>query len=106
VVNLIADFPASVGRNLSVTSTSDANPSLSSNLRFSFVAAILPLPAKCQEVRSEENAWQFMRENEASNSIFISFDDIVEHGCDAWNTLADQPWCSMSIGLRDWAYGS
>ncbi|HEY5207698.1 MAG TPA: IS630 family transposase, partial [Roseiarcus sp.] len=41
-----------------------------------------------------------------SNRIFKSFDDIVDHGCDAWNKLVDQPWRIMSIGIRDWAYRS
>ena len=31
--------------------------------------------------------------------------DIVDHCCDAWNKLVDQPWRIMSIGLRDWAHG-
>jgi hypothetical protein len=26
--------------------------------------------------------------------------------CDAWNKLTDQPWRIISLGLRDWAYGS
>jgi len=47
-----------------------------------------------------------MRENWLSNRIFKSFDDIVDHCCDAWNKLVDQPWKIMSIGLRDWAYRS
>ncbi|HTZ68373.1 MAG TPA: IS630 family transposase, partial [Roseiarcus sp.] len=38
--------------------------------------------------------------------IFKSFDDIVDHCCDAWNKLVDQPWPIMSIGLRDWAHRS
>jgi hypothetical protein len=54
----------------------------------------------------QENVWQFMRENWLSNRIFKSFDDIVDHCCDAWNKLVDQPWKIMSIGLRDWAYRS
>jgi hypothetical protein len=44
--------------------------------------------------------------NWLSNRIFESFDDIVDHCCDAWNKLIDQPWRIMSIGLRDWAYAS
>src|SRR4051812_31548902 len=32
-----------------------------------------------------------------------SYRDIVDHCCDAWNRLIDQPWIIMSIGLRDWA---
>jgi hypothetical protein len=35
--------------------------------------------------------------------IFKSFDDIVDHCYDAWNTLINQPWKIMSIARRDWA---
>jgi hypothetical protein len=35
--------------------------------------------------------------------VFASSRDIVDHCCDAWNRLIDQPWIIMSIGLRDWA---
>jgi proline racemase len=42
-----------------------------------------------------------MRENWLSNRIFKSFDDIVDHCCDAWNKLIDQPWRIMSIGMRE-----
>src|SRR5579859_595151 len=52
---------------------------------------------------SQENIWQFMRQNWLSNRIFKSYDDIVDHCCHAWNTLIDQPWKIMSIAKRDWA---
>ena len=57
---------------------------------------LIPLPAKCPELNPQENVWQFMRENWLSNRIFKSFDDIVDHCCDAWNKLTDQPWRIMS----------
>jgi hypothetical protein len=47
-----------------------------------------------------------MRDNWLSNRIFKSFDDIVDHCCDAWNKLVDQPCRIMSIGICDWAYRS
>ena len=62
---------------------------------------LIPLPAKCPELNPQENVWQFMRDNWLSNRIFKSFDDIVDHCCDAWNKLIDQPWRIMSIGLRE-----
>ncbi len=65
---------------------------------------ILPLPAKCPELNPVENLWQFMRDNWLSNRVFKSYDDIVDHCCDAWNKLIEQPWRIMSIGLRDWAH--
>jgi putative transposase len=67
---------------------------------------LLPLPPKCPELNPTENIWQFMRDNWLSNRIFKSYDDIVDHCCEAWNKLTDQPWRIMSIGTRDWAHGS
>jgi transposase len=66
---------------------------------------LLPLPPKCPELNPTENVWQFLRDNYLSNRVFKSYDDIVDHCCDAWNKLVDQPWRIMSIGLRDWAHG-
>jgi hypothetical protein len=39
-----------------------------------------------------------------SNRIFKSYDDLVDHCCQAWNKLVDQPWRIMSIGLRQWVH--
>ena len=61
---------------------------------------IVPLPAKCPELNPVENVWQFMRDNWLSNRVFASYAAIVDHCCDAWNRLAEQPWRVMSIGLR------
>jgi hypothetical protein len=55
---------------------------------------------------NETNVWQFMRDNWLSNRISKSFDDIVDHCCDAWNNLIDHPWRIMSIGLQDWVHVS
>ena len=65
---------------------------------------LLPLPPRAPELNPVENIWQFMRENWLSNRVFKSQDDIIDHCCDAWNKLIDQPWKIMSIGLRDWAH--
>ena len=67
--------------------------------------SIVLLPAKSPELNPTENTWQFMRDNWLSNRVFTSADDIVDHFCEAWNKLVDQPWRIMSIGLRDWAHG-
>ena len=66
---------------------------------------LLPLPPKCPELNPVENVWQFMRDNWLSNRIFTSYDDILDHCCFAWNSLTDQPWRIMSLGLRTWAHG-
>jgi len=65
---------------------------------------LLPLPPRSPELNPVENLWQFMRDNYLSNRIFKNYDDIVDHCCEAWNKIADQPWRIMSIGLRDWAH--
>jgi len=49
---------------------------------------------------------EFMRDNWLSNRIFKSYVDLVDHCCEAWNKLVDQPWRIMSIGLRQWGTGS
>jgi hypothetical protein len=67
--------------------------------------SILLLPPKSPELNPTENTWQFLRDNWLSNRVFKSAEDIVDHCCDAWNKLVDQPWHIMSIGLRDWAHG-
>jgi hypothetical protein len=64
---------------------------------------IAPLPAKCPELNPVENIGQFMRDNWLSNRVFESYDEIVDHCCDAWNKLIDQPSRIMSIGHRQWA---
>jgi hypothetical protein len=67
---------------------------------------LIPLPAKCPELNPRENVSQFMRDNWLSNRLFKSFDDIVDHCCDAWNKLIDQPLRIMSVGSRDWVHAS
>jgi transposase len=62
--------------------------------------SIVPLPPKCPEINPVENIWQFMRANWLSNRVFWSYENILDHWCDVWNRLADQPWTIMSIGLR------
>ncbi len=78
---------------------------LSAKLRVPANITVLPLPPKCPELNPAENVWEFMRDNWLSNRIFNCYDNIVDHCCDAWNKLTDQPWRIMSLGLRDWAHG-
>jgi hypothetical protein len=66
---------------------------------------LVPLPPKCPELNPQENVWQFMRDNWLSNRVFTSYDNIVDHCCDTWNRLTEQPWRIMTLGLRDWAHG-
>ena len=79
---------------------------LSAKLTVPTNITLLPPPAKSPELNPVENIWQFIRENWLSNRIFTSYRDILDHCCDAWNRLIDQPWHITSIGLRDWAHRS
>jgi len=65
---------------------------------------LLPLPPKCPKLNPVENVWQFLRDNWLSNRVFLSYDNLIDYCCEAWNRLIDQPWKIMSIGLRDWAH--
>jgi transposase len=65
--------------------------------------SIVLLPPKSPELNPVENTWQFMRDNWLSNRIFKSAEDILDHCCEAWNKLVDQPWRIISIGSRNWA---
>jgi transposase len=78
---------------------------LSSQLVVPSNITLMSLPPKCPELNPVENIWQFMRDNWLSNRVFQSYDDLLDHCCDAWNKLVDQPWHIMTIGLRDWAHG-
>ncbi len=77
---------------------------LSSKLKVPDNITLLPLPSKSPELNPVETIWQYMRDNWLSNRVFSSYPDILDHCCEAWNRLVDQPWTIMSIGLRQWAY--
>ena len=66
--------------------------------------SIVMLPPRSPELNPVENIWQFIRENWLSNRVFKSYNDILDHCCDAWNKLINQPWTIISIGMRDWAH--
>ena len=66
---------------------------------------LLALPSRSPELNPVENVWQFIRDNWLSNRVFNSYDAILDHCCEAWNKLVDQPWKIMSIGTREWAHG-
>ena len=77
---------------------------LSPKLKVPDNITLLPLPSKSPELNPVETVWQYMRDNWLSNRVFSSYPDILDHCCEAWNRLVDQPWTIMSIGLRQWAY--
>lgn len=38
------------------------------------------------------------------NTVFETYDAIIDAACDAWNKLAARPDVIRSIGLRAWAH--
>jgi transposase len=67
--------------------------------------SLVPMPPYAPELNPAENIWQFIRENWLSNRVFRSYEDILDHCCEAWNRLIDQPSRITSIGMRAWAHG-
>ena len=64
---------------------------MSSKLKVPDNITLVPPPPRSPELNPVENIWQFMRDNWLSNRTFTSYDDIVDHCCEAWNELTDQP---------------
>ncbi len=65
---------------------------------------LLFLPSRAPELNPVENLWQHLRQTYLSNRVFETYHDILDAACEAWNSLIDQPWKIMSIGLRQWAH--
>ena len=66
--------------------------------------SLIFLPSRSPELNPVENLWQYLRQNYLSTKVFPDYEAIVEAACEAWNTLMQEPWKIMSIGLRDWAH--
>ena len=66
--------------------------------------SIILLPSRSPELNPVENVWQYMRQNWLSNTVFDTYDAILDAGCNAWNKLIARPDTIMSIGLRRWTH--
>lgn len=62
------------------------------------------LPSRAPELNPVENIWQYLRANWLSNTVFETYDQIIEAACDAWHKLTAAPDVIKSIGLRQWAH--
>jgi hypothetical protein len=54
---------------------------------------IIALPPKCLELNPVENVWQFLRDNWLCNSLFKSYDDLIDYCCEVCGTSS-----SISLG--------
>ena len=64
---------------------------------------LIKLPPYSPELNPTENIWEYLRKNKLANSIFETYDDIVEACCEAWNFFANDPKTITSITNRKWA---
>jgi len=64
---------------------------------------LIRLPPYAPELNSAENIWEYLRKNKLANSIFETYDDIVEACCNAWSFFANDPAAVASITNRNWA---
>lgn len=64
---------------------------------------LLRLPPYSPELNPVENVWEYLRANKLSNSVFDTYDTIVDRCCTAWNWLTDTPKRIRSIATTPWA---
>lgn len=50
--------------------------------------------------------WRYLRKNKLANSVFATYEDIVEACCKAWSFFANNSAAVTSITARDWAHVS
>lgn len=58
------------------------------------------LPSRAPELNPVENVWQYLRQNWLSNSVFDTYDAIIDAAREAWQKLLAEPETITSIGMR------
>lgn len=61
------------------------------------------LPPYSPELNAAENIWEYLRKNKLANSVFETYDDIVDPCCDAWAFFVKDPNVVTSVTSRRWA---
>ena len=67
---------------------------------------LLLLPAYAPELNPVENVWEYLRKNRLANTVFDTYDAIVDACCEAWNFFENDPATVVSITARAWAKAS
>jgi transposase len=65
--------------------------------------SLLPLPRYSPELNPVENIWHFLRQNYLANSVYETYETIVDACWAAWNALVAAPETIRSIASRAWA---
>ena len=63
---------------------------------------LLHLPPYSPELNPVENVWEYLRANKLSNSVFDTYDTIVDRCCAAWNWLTETPDRIRSVAAAPW----
>jgi len=64
---------------------------------------LIRLPRYAPELNSAENIWEYLRKNKLSNTVFKTYDDILDKACEAWCFFAANTKVVTSVTQRDWA---
>jgi transposase len=64
---------------------------------------LLHLPPYSPELNPVENIWEYLRANKLANTVFETYEEIVEKACEAWMFFANDKDRVASITTRDWA---
>jgi transposase len=64
---------------------------------------LIRLPRYAPELNSAENIWEYLRKNKLSNTVFKTYDDIVDKACAAWRFFAIDKPTVRSVTHREWA---
>ena len=65
--------------------------------------SLLPIPPYSPELNPMENVWDYLRGNQLSNSVWPTYEDIVQACATAWRFLIADPVRIRSIATREWA---
>ncbi len=63
---------------------------------------LLHLPPYSPELNPVENIWDYLGDNKLSNSVFDTYDTIVDRCCAAWTWLMDAPDRIRSLATTPW----
>ena len=64
---------------------------------------LLPLPSYSPELNPAENIWGYLRGNKLANTVYETYDEIVDKACEAWLFFANDKERVASIATREWA---
>lgn len=64
---------------------------------------LLPLPSYSPELNPAENIWAYLRGDKLANTVYETYDEIVDKAREAWMFFANDKERVASIATREWA---